>query len=363
MSDSDISTAALTSFLTSELGVTVTDIEVLADGLNLVLELSTEADDSYILRQPRKLRHTSYINNLNREYGVMELLAETQIPAPEPVLFCADESVLGEQFFVMTTLDGEVVHLGSELPPQFRTERARERVGEALVETLADIHSLNSDRFAGVCERHSPTGQVERSLDRLDDVTSATGLELPRLRTVGDWLLENAPPAYDTTLLHGDFRPGNVLFGGREEPEVTGVLDWETALLGDPLTELGYLLLRWRDKDDPQLDLSELEARYSDDDVLADLRRRNEHGLAPFTGRPGSPSRKELVVHYERQTGRSFEHGRFYRTHAAFLLATVWADLHRHHRERGAESDWPPYIEYMSLLAESIASDGTNLKS
>lgn len=356
MTDFDISTSALTSFLTAELEVTVTDIQVLADGLNLVLEISTEADDRYVLRQPRKLRHTSYINDLEAEYRVMQLLAETAVPAPEPVLFCPDESILGEQFFVMTALDGEVVHLGSDLPPRFRTEHAREQMGYTLVETLADIHSLDPDGFADVCEYHSPAGQITRSLDRLDEVTSATELELSRLRTVGDWLLENAPPAHDTALLHGDFRPGNVLFEGREKPEATGVLDWETALLGDPLTELGYLLLRWRDDGDLRLNLDELEARYGDDDALADLRHRNEYGLAPFTGRPGSPSRNELVARYEERTNRSFEHDRFYRTHAAFLLATVWTDLHRQQREAGSESDWPPYIDYTAMLAESIAS-------
>lgn len=356
MTDHDISTPALMSFLTAELEATVTNIEVLADGLNLVLEISTEADGRYVLRRPRKLRHTSYINDLEGEYRVMQLLAETPVPAPEPVLFCADESILGEQFFVMTALDGEVVHLGYDLPPRFQSERARERVGELLVDTLADIHSLDPDRFADVCVHHSPVGQVRRSLDRLDEVASTTDLDLSRLRTVGDWLLENTPPAHDTVLLHGDFRPGNVLFGAGGEPEVTGVLDWETTLLGDPLTELGYLLLRWRDDGDPRLNLDELEARYADDDTLADLRRRNEHGLAPFTGQPGSPSRSELVARYERRTGSSFEHDRFYRAHAAFLLATVWADLHRHQRAAGTESDWPPYVEFISMLAGSIAS-------
>jgi len=353
--DADWSTVALEATLSAKLETTVTDVELLADGLNLVLELTTERGDRYVLRRPRKLRQTSYINALDREYRVMELLVETSVPTPEPVLFCEDDSVLGGPSFLMTALRGEVVPLGSELPREFQTEHARKRVGELLVDTLAEIHAVETEPFTEVCEHHSPRGQIERSLDRLEAVAATTALDLSSLRTVAHWLLENAPPEYEPALLHGDFRPGNVLFATPTAPEVTGVLDWETALLGDPLTELGYLLLRWRDDGDPSLELDGLEARYGTD-AVADLRRRDERGLAPFTARPGSPSRRALIARYERRTGRSFEHDRFYRAHAAVLLATAWADLHRHQRETGTESTWPPYVEYVSMLAAAIVS-------
>ncbi|MFC4551309.1 MULTISPECIES: phosphotransferase family protein [Halorussus] len=358
----DVDAAALESYLSAELGAAVNGTEVLHDGLNLVVAVSTVADgDAYVLRRPKKLRDASYMNGIEREYRVLERLAETEVPTPEPVAFCTDESVLGGPFFVITRLDGAAVPLGSDLPERFQNPEARGRVADLLVDTLAEIHSVDVDPFEGVCDRVTPREQVVRATERLDETTGVTGRELPTLRSVGDWLLENAPSDPEITLVHGDFRPGNVLFAGADRPEITGVLDWETAMLGDPLTELGYLLLRWRDDGDLTPSLAELRARYDNEDAIRDLEERNEEGLAPFTARAGSPRRRELVARYERRTGRSFSNERFYRAQAAFLLATVWEDLHRHRLEAGAASDWEPYVDYASMLAHSIVKGDLRL--
>ena len=229
-------------------------------------------------------------------------------------------------------------------------------MADLLVDTLAEIHAVEVERFDDVCERVTPREQVDRAVDRLEQATRVTGHELPTLLSVGEWLQRNAPSDPETTLVHGDFRPGNSLFAGTDDPRITGILDWETAALGDPLTELGYLLLRWRDEDDPTPALDDIEARHPNEDAIQHLRKVNEDGLSPFTARPGSPSRRELVSRYEAQTGVSFENERFYRAQAAFLLATVWEDLHRHRVAAGEESDWEPHVEYVALVADSIVS-------
>ena len=355
--ETDIDTAALESYLSAELDVGVVETTVLHDGLNLSVAISTEDEErAYVLRRPNKLRHTDLFNDLEQEYRVLQRLDDTSIDAPVPVAFCDDESILGDRFFVVTHLDGVEVPLGSDLPERFQNPTSRKRVANLLIDTLAEIHSLDIGPFEEICERRTPREQVAHATERLDEATSVTGRELPTLRSVGDWLLQNAPSDPQTTLTHGDFRPGNVLFAGTDRPEITGVLDWETTFLGDPLTELGYLLLRWRDEGDPTPSLDELEARYSNEDTIRDLKEVNENGLAPFTAKPGSPSRRELVARYEDETGISFENERFYRAHAAFMLATVWEDLHRYQIEAGEEYDWEPNIDYVSMIAESIVS-------
>lgn len=353
--ESKIDTADLESFLTEALDTAVVRTEVLDDGLNLIIAISTETEeDAYILRRPNKLRHTALFNDLEREYRVLERLEDTAVPAPKPVLFCDDASIIGDSFFLTTYLDGETVPLGADLPKRFRNPTSRARTAELLVDALAGIHSVNVGPFEDVCEHHTPREQVDHAIDRLDVSTSVTGDELSLLREIGDWLHRNAPTDPGMSLVHGDFRPSNVLFGGTDRPVITGVLDWETAMLGDPLTELGYLLLRWRDAGDPTPSIDELDDRYSNEDVVRDLRETNEYGLAPFTARPGSPTRRALVKRYENQTGRSFENERFYRAHAAFMLATVWEDLHRYQIEAGLDSNRGPYVEYMALFARSI---------
>lgn len=360
--DVDLDTAKLESFLSDAIDVAVTDTEVLHDGLNLSVAISTADDErAYVLRRPNKLRHTDIFDDLGTEYRVLQGLEDTAINAPSPVLFCEDDSVLDDSFFVMTHLDGVAVPLGTDLPEEYRDAESRRDVAYNLIDVLAEIHLLDTASFEDVCEHQSAREQVEHGLDRLDEATSVTGHEVPTLRSVGEWLLQNAPSDprtsdRQTTLVHGDFRPGNVLLGETERPEITGVLDWETAMLGDPLTELGYLLLRWGDEEDPTLSLDELEAEYSNEEAIADLREMNEYGLAPFTTKPGSPTRRELVARYEEQTGISFENDRFYRAHAAFMLATVWSDLHRYQVEAGAESAKEPYVEYVAMMAERIVS-------
>lgn len=353
----DIDTTKLESYLSEELDVVVVDTEMVHDGLNLSIAISTEEDGkAYVLRRPNKLRHTESFNDLKQEFGVMQRLRDTAIKAPEPVLVCDDDSVIGDPFLVMTYLDGETIPLGSDLPERFRNPAARDRVAILLIDTLADIHSLDVEPFTDVCEQQTIREQVARTTDRLDEVTRVTGHEPPALRDVADWLQQHVPSDSETALVHGDYRPSNVLFAGTDQPEISGVLDWETAFLGDPLTELGYLLLRWRDDNDPTPSLDELEARYSNEDVIQQLKERNERGLAPFTNKPGSPSRRELVTRYEDETGISFENEQFYRAFSTFMLATVWEDLHRHQIETGAESDWEPHIDYMSMIANSIVS-------
>lgn len=356
MPDSDVPAAELESRLSAELGETVTETEVLHDGLNLTVGVSTEdGEDRYALRRPNKLRHTDLFNSLDREYRLLERLRPTAVRAPEPVLFCDDESILGDAFLVTTYLDGAAIPLGSGLPERFRTPDSRRRVAELLTDSLARIHSLDPEPFAD-CEPTSPREQVVQATARLDEATSVTGREFPTLRSVGDWLRDAAPSDPETALVHGDFRPGNVLFAGSERPEITGVLDWETAMVGDPRTELGYLLLRWRDDGDPTPSLDDVEARYPDADAIEQLREVNEAGLAPFTNGRGSPSRRELVARYEEATGISFEDARFYLAHAAFMLATVWEDLDRHQVEAGAEPDRGPHVAYLSALADSIVA-------
>lgn len=356
--DTNIDTAKLESYLSEGLDINVAGTEVLHDGLNLSIAISTKEDGkAYVLRRPNKLRHTGLFNELEQEYRLLQRLEDTTINAPVPVLFCDDDSVLGDSFFVTTYLDGTGIPLGSDLPARFQNEKSRRRVANLLIDTLADIHLVDIEPFEDVCEWRTPREQVARTTELLNEATSVTGHELPTLWAVAEWLQQNAPSDSKTSLVHGDFRPSNVLFAGGNQPEITGVLDWETVFLGDPRTELGYLLLRWRDDTDPTPSLDGFEARYSNEDAVRELKDANENGLSPFTAKPGSPSRRELVTRYEDKTGVSFKHEQFYRAHAAFGLATVWEDLHRHHIETGTESNSKPiWVEYMSVIADSIVS-------
>jgi aminoglycoside phosphotransferase (APT) family kinase protein len=354
MSASDLPLADLEAFLAAELDDAVTGTEPLDGALNTMVAVSTaDADPAYVVRKPTGLRDSALFTDLETEYRVLEELADTPVPAPEPVLYCGDDAPLDGPFFVTTYLDGETVPVGERLPEPYRTEAARASVGRSMVDALAEIHSVDAERFEGVCDHATPLEQVDAAADRLDHATSVTGRDVPELWHAIEWLRESAPAPADASLLHGDYKSGNVCFAG-DPPEVAGVFDWETATLGDPLTELGYFLFYWRDDGDPTPDVDALREKHGDSETLRDLEATDEHGFYRYSNRPGSPTRRELVERYEAEMGLSFDHDRFYRAHAAVLLATVWEDLYRGQVEAGAETTREPLLDYTAELVARI---------
>ena len=138
-SGTDIDLAGLERILAERLDANVTDAAVVADGLNLVVDVSTP-DGRYVVRRPNKLRDTYYMNDLRAEYEVLEALVDTPVPAPRPVLFEADRSALGGPFLVCTYLEGETVPLGSDQP--FADGRAGPLGPEPLGQVRPQRHRL-----------------------------------------------------------------------------------------------------------------------------------------------------------------------------------------------------------------------------
>ena len=115
-----------------------------------------------------------------------------------------------------------------------------------------------------------------------------------------EWLLANVPEDPPASLVHGDFKLDNVLFAPGTPPELVGVFDWEMSTLGDPRTDLGWLLSFWRDPGDPDPPLPSL--------------------TPTFTAREGYPTRRAVVDRWESATGFAYAEDRFYRALAVYKL-------------------------------------------
>ena len=361
MSLTETEQAALVRWVETELRERVVSTDLIADGLNLVVAVSTSGGD-YVLRRPNELRETPMFIDTVTEYRALERLVATEVPAPRPVALCRDESILGAPFLLMTRLEGDVVPLGSRLPERYRHPAARKRFAHEVIDTLATLHTTPPAPFEEVCERHTTADHIASDIARVERAADAVPESFPELVAVGDWLRDHIPEPTDTVLTHGDYRPGNILFTEATDPEkfdtthsrplptVSGVLDWETPSLGDPRTELGYLLLRWRDPGDPTPALDSLRTHDETDTVPRDIKQAAASGLAPYTSAPGSPSRHELVTRYEAQTGSSIDPLRFVFVFGAFTLAAVWMTLHA--RDGGGDTGLLPRIDYLRLTAE-----------
>lgn len=156
----------------------------------------------------------------------------------------------GTEFYVMDRLSGEAI--ARKLHREERYAKTRERLPHDLATSLARIHSIdpNDPRLASL--RSEPAaGQPDgdfaaREIARYRELLAVAGAghPFPVLVLAARWLEQSRPGCARQTVVHGDFRVGNVMF---DESGLTGVLDWELAHLGDPLEDLGWLAVRaWR---------------------------------------------------------------------------------------------------------------------
>ena len=287
-------------------------------------------DRSLVVRRPPPGEVADTAHDVLREYRVMDALQETDVRVPPTVLACEDHSVLGCDFYVMERVAGDV--LRESEPERFATPDHRERIGEELVDGLCEIHAVDYEG-AGLGEFGHPDGftarQVERWSEQLTwafDVTTEER-EVPKLYDVMEWLTENVPDAPAHTLVQGDYKLDNVMFGPGTPPEIVAVFDWELSTLGNPLVDLGWMLSYWWDAGDP-------EPPAATDSLNATF----------MTGE-GYLTRQELVARYEERTGIEYENDRFYRALAVYKLAGLGEMFFRRYLEGNADDPLYPKME------------------
>jgi aminoglycoside phosphotransferase (APT) family kinase protein len=289
-----------------------------------------------VVRRPPPGETADTAHDVLREYRVIHALQDTPVPVPPTVLACDDESIVGSDFYVMDRVDGVV--LREEESERFANPQARARIGTEAVDTLAAVHEVDPDAV-GLGDFGYPEGFAKRQVKRWSEQlmwafeTTAERREVPELYDAMEWLQDNAPEDHPHTLVHGDFKLDNVMFAPGTPPELVAVFDWEMSTLGDPRTDLGWLLSFWRDPKDP-------------DPVLPDL-------SATFTDREGYPTRRELVDRWEDRTGLTYEHDRFYRALAVYKLAGLGEMFLARYVSGDADDDlYPKMEEGVPALAE-----------
>ncbi len=179
---------------------------------------------------------------VDREFRVLAALSRTDIPVPKPILYHADDGVIGTPFYLMERLDGRVFH-DCALPQVARDERRQ--IYHAMAETLARLHALDPDAV-GLGDFGSRGNYFERQIARWSKQWSESpSPRIAALDELAEWLPRHLPEDDGrVAIAHGDFRLGNLIFH-RERAEVIGILDWELSTLGHPLADLGFCCLPW----------------------------------------------------------------------------------------------------------------------
>jgi aminoglycoside phosphotransferase (APT) family kinase protein len=195
----------------------------------------------YVLRRkpPGKLLPSAHA--VDREYRVIAALHAQGFPVAEPILFCADETVVGTAFYVMSCVDGRVFW-EPHMPGAAAAERSA--VYDAMNATLARLHSFEPATI-GLADFGRGENYVGRQVERWSKQYRASETEpVPEMERLMEWLPGHVPPAGAVRVVHGDYRLDNIIIA-EAEPRVLAVLDWELATLGDPLADFTYHLMQW----------------------------------------------------------------------------------------------------------------------
>jgi aminoglycoside phosphotransferase (APT) family kinase protein len=257
----------------------------------------------WVLRRPPLGHVLPTAHDMAREYRVLAALADSDLPVARPIALCEDAAVNDMPFYVMDYRPGIV--LGQELPAGFADDAAaRRRMCLAMIHTLARLHAIDY-RAVGLEGFGHPEGFLERQVRRWGQQWERSKTaELPAIETLAGRLRAALPASPPATIVHGDFRLGNLALDPADPGRVVAVFDWGMATLGDPLTDLGYTLIYWADPED----------RTDGASVGS---------VSSFTTQPGFLRRAELIAEYARCSGRDVAAIDFYQVLALYKLAII----------------------------------------
>lgn len=243
MTDTDFDPVRLQAVLDRHLGAApITELTRISGGQSNPTYFVTHGARRLVLRKRPNGPILRGAHAIDREYRVMQALAQTDVPVPEMVLYHDDPQDLGTEFYLMARLDGRVFSDGalSELPAA-----DRRGIYLGMADAMARMHAVDPAAI-GLGDFGKPGDYFARQVRRwTQQLQGSTGEPIAELHELAGWLQDNLPPDDGRSVIaHGDFRLGNLMFHPTE-PRVIAILDWELSTLGHPLADLGYCCMTW----------------------------------------------------------------------------------------------------------------------
>jgi len=321
------------------LGAGEPSIHAIGDGRSNATFLVQRGDARFVLRRPPRPPLPPSANDMLREVRIQRAL-RGRARVPRILAACDDPSVIGAPFYVMEELAGVVIDGGT--PSALDTPAERRRAGEALVDALVELHAVAWRDDPELTGLGRPDGYLERQLTRFGGLWERHRTrDLPQVEALGAWLEANRPASPPATIVHGDYRLGNVMLAPGTPATVAAILDWELSTLGDPLADVGYMAVTYSDRDAPP-----------DTPFL----------LSPATRDEGWPTREELLARYAQRSGRSLAGIRWYEV-LALWKATIFMEGNYRRALDGLSDD--PYLKAFGAVvpamvrrAEALAAAG-----
>ena len=266
----------------------------------------------YVLRRPPIGPVAPGAHDMGREFRVLSVLYQGYPCAPRAFVYCEDPAVVGAPFFVMERRRGVVVR--RTIPPHFgggKDPIVNRHISEVLIDTLADLHDVDA-RAVGLDTLGNPEGFLRRQIEGwMRRYQRAKTKEVPVADEMCRWLEHHLPPSPPATLLHNDWRLDNMMLDANDPGRCEAVFDWDMCTMGDPLADLGTLLVAWIEAGEP----------------LPDSGQVTMPSMVP-----GFLTRREAVERYGRRRGVDVGNLPYYYVFGLFKMAVVLQQIyHRYH--------------------------------
>ncbi len=310
-------------------GVTVPlTFELIAGGhSNLTFGVKDSAGRTVVLRRPPLGHVLESAHDMAREHRIISALADSGVPVASTLGLCEDRSVNEAPFYLMDYVAGPVLH--DVEVSRAMSESERYDLSLHVVDVLATLHNIDPDDV-GLGALGRKEAYLARQLKRWNKQWEASKThEIPAMDDASRLLAEKMPEQVGATIVHGDYRLGNMIVGGGR---IKAVLDWELCTLGDPLADVGYLLNSW----------------VLPGEAEEDLAATAVSGFAP---------RETLTARYAKATRRDLTAIDYYRAFSHWRLAAIGQGVYKRYlvgaMGENREMDLDAYKESVSIRAEA----------
>ena len=311
-------------------------IQAIAGGASNEIFSLERGDHRMVLRRPPREVPAGRNQTMLREHRVLHALRDSDVPHARALGLCKDESVLGACFYIMDHVDGwSPMQLEGKWPEPFDHDlEARRGLAFELVDAIAKLGQVDW-KAVGLTGFGKPEGFLERQVDRwLHHLSQFQFREIPRLEEAAEWLRGHTPQSFQPGIIHGDYQFANVMFRHGAPASLAAVVDWEMATVGDPLLDLGWVLMSWPNPDE-------------------------ERSTMAYVDYEGMPERDQLMQRYAQVSGLPVDEMDYYVVLARFKMACVLEGGYARYVKGGADNPkmqaFGPVVLDMARRAAELA--------